>query len=357
MESCLYFDGKTAQGYPCNIDIAAECVYIYFLEDTKKLIIWNKLDIKDFDINGNNLIIKYGEYPHQTIECISENAYQFFEKLSQNNLSKQSKSFWLKNKVTIAITLCVAFVIIGLSSYFIFLPWVAEKAAVLIPQSAEIELGNAISESILHTSTEEDSATYYANQFVSNLKTTSAYSIQINVIESNDVNAFALPGGKIFVYSELIKKIDSYEEFAALLGHEISHVTYQHSLKSICRTAASSIFIASLFGDVTGISSGIIEQADAFKQLHYSRELETQADEKGLEFMMENKISPKGMLGLLTILKNESEEMPDYMKYISTHPETEERLKNINSKKESKLVFTENVQLKRAFEKMKSHLD
>ena len=73
--------------------------------------------------------------------------------------------------------------------------------------------------------------------------------------------------------------------------------------------------------------------------------------------MMENKISPKGMLGLLTILKNESEEMPDYMKYISTHPETEERLKNINSKKESKLVFTENVQLKRAFEKMKSHLD
>ena len=79
MESCLYFDGKTAQGYPCNIDIAAECVYIYFLEDTKKLIIWNKLDIKDFDINGNNLIIKYGEYPHQTIECIGENAYQFFE--------------------------------------------------------------------------------------------------------------------------------------------------------------------------------------------------------------------------------------------------------------------------------------
>ena len=57
------------------------------------------------------------------------------------------------------------------------------------------------------------------------------------------------------------------------------------------------------------------------------------------------------------ILKNESEQMPDYMKYISTHPETEERLKNINSKKESKLVFTENVQLKRAFEKMKSHLD
>ncbi len=177
------------------------------------------------------------------------------------------------------------------------------------------------------------------------------------MIESEEINAFALPGGKIFVYSEIIKNLNTYEEFAALLGHEISHVSNQHSLKSICRTTASSLLIVCLFGDASGISSGILQQADQFKQLDYSRELETQADDKGYELMLQNKISPKGMLDLLNLLKEESKDMPDFMKYLSSHPETIERIKNIESKKDVSTRFDENQELKSLFEKMKSHLD
>ena len=112
-----------------------------------------------------------------------------------------------------------------------------------------------------------------------------------------------------------------------------------------------------MFGDVTGISSGILQQADQFKQLNYSRELETQADDKGYELMLQNKISPIGMVDLLNLLKDESKGMPDFMKYLSTHPETIERIKNIESKKEVKTQFDENQELKSIFGKIKYHLD
>ena len=354
---CFYYDGLTAQRYECTIYISDECVYVYINSNTNHPIIWNRNLINHFDLIGSQLIIKYGAYPHQTIECIGEDSILFYDQLSTSNIVKQTKSIWIKNKITFSISLCFAFVIICLTSYFFILPWIGEQSVALIPKNAETELGNSIAESILQSSTEEDSATYYTNRFLSKLQTNTSYSIQITVIDSKEINAFALPGGRIFIYSGIIKKINSYEELVALIGHETSHVTEQHSLKSICRSAASSIFISFLFGDITGISSGILAQADQFKQLNYSRELETQADNKGFEFMIQNKTSPEGMVNLLTLLKTENETSPSYMKYFSTHPETDERIKNIQSKANVSLVFDKNEELIQIFNKIKNHLD
>jgi predicted Zn-dependent protease len=72
--------------------------------------------------------------------------------------------------------------------------------------------------------------------------------------------------------------------------------------------------------------------------------------------MIQNKVSPKGMINLLTLLKLKSKDMPDFMKYISTHPETDERIKNIKSKKESTITYEEDGNLKSLFEKIKLHL-
>jgi beta-barrel assembly-enhancing protease len=357
MESCSYFDGKSAQAHECKIHIDAENVYIYLTQQNNKTIIWNKKSIRDFQINGNQLVVKHGDYPHETIEYQGAQSVKLFDQLSGNAIIKKTQSLWYKNQTALIIGLCVFFIGLGLLTFFVFLPWIGEKSVALIPKDAEQSLGDNIAQSVLQSYTEEDSATYYANQFVNKLKTNSSYSIQITVIESDEINAFALPGGNIFVYSEIIKNMNTYEEFAALLGHEISHVNEQHSLKSICRSAASSIVIAYLFGDVTGISSGILEQANEFSNLNYSRELETDADNSGYEVMIDNRISPKGMIDLLQMLQKESHDMPEVMKYFSSHPETQARIDNIKSKATVNTKFAENTELKLLFDNMKSHLD
>lgn len=352
-DKCVYFDGLSAQEHPCTVHVSDDCVFIYLTEQNNHCIICNKTIINDYQINGNHFTLKFGNYPHQVVECYGANATFLFTQLSKGNLTKTTKGFMASHKLAVVLSVCILFIGVCLASYFIVLPWVGEKAATLIPIETETQLGETIATSVLETNTVNDSATILANQFLAKLKLNTTYPIKITVLESDDINAFAVPGGKLFVYTGILKNMKSYEEFSALLGHEITHVTYQHSLKSICRSISSSLFIAAMFGDVSGISAGIAQQANEFKQLNYNRELETQADEKGLELMLNNHISPKGMIELLQMLDKESTELSQYMKYFSTHPETKARIANIKSQPQSTKVFEQNEELKSVFEKLK----
>ncbi len=352
-DKCVYFDGLSAQEHPCTVHVSDDCVFIYLTEQNNHCIICNKTIINDYQINGTHFTLKFGNYPHQVIECYGANATLLFTQLSKGNLTKTTKGFMSKHKLAVVLSVCILFVGACLAAYFIVLPWVGEKSATLISIETETQLGESISTSVLETNTVNDSASFYANRFLSQLKLNTTYPINITVLESDDINAFAVPGGKLFVYSGILKNMKSYEEFSALLGHEITHVTYQHSLKSICRSISSSLFIAAMFGDVSGITAGIAQQANEFKQLNYNRELETQADEKGLELMINNRISTKGMIDLLQMLDKESTELSTYMKYFSTHPETKDRIANIKSHSHSITVFEQNLELKKLFDKMK----
>ena len=360
MEQSFYFDGRTSKSNPCKLHLSDEAIYIYLTsynqEEKESVIIWNRYEIKNYDYNGKTLYIKYGDFPSQSLEITGQLASNYFDELGKKSIAKKSKGFWLKNKKRAVIYLLIGFIAFSLGSYFLFLPWIGEKSIALLPKEAEIELGNRIAESIIQSNNELDSATFFANEFVSNLKTDNTYPLQITVIQSDEINAFALPGGRIFVYSSIIKKMNTYEEFTALLGHEISHFSQQHSLKSIGRTIASSLFISLIFGDVSGISASIIDQANQFKQLNYSRELEIQADNKGFEFMLKNNVSPVGMIDLLTLLQKESGDDPSLMKYFSTHPETSERIKNIENKKALSTTFKKKKILTSLFFHLKSQL-
>ncbi len=228
----------------------------------------------------------------------------------------------------------------------------AEKAVVLVPVETEISLGESITENLTGESTTNDSVNYYLEKFVSRLDLDKTYPIKVRVIVSEEINAFAIPGGNIFIYSGLLEKMESPEELVALIGHEVTHVTERHSLKSILRSVASSLLFTVLLGD----ASGLVSQADQFKQLDYSRELETEADKNGLAIMVKNGMQPDGMIRLLQILKKESEETPQLMKYLSTHPETEERIKSIEGLAKSKLEFEGDTELLEIFGSIKEQV-
>jgi beta-barrel assembly-enhancing protease len=253
-----------------------------------------------------------------------------------------AKSIYLIVGVTFSV------ILLAVLLYVFVLPWASEKATVLVPVETEISLGESITENLTGESLTNDSVNYYLDKFVHRLKLNTTYPIKVKVILSPEINAFAIPGGNIFIYSGLLNKMESPEELVALIGHEVTHVTERHSLKSIFRSMASSLLFAVLFGD----ASGLVSQADQFKQLDYSRELETEADKNGLAIMLENKVQPDGMVKLLHILKKESEETPQLMKYLSTHPETEERIKSIEKLKTSRLEFEDDLELKSLFERI-----
>lgn len=353
----IYSDGQTAKQHPCHLVLSNEELLIYFTEQHQRLLIWSLKGIRTCQLNANKLMVTYGDFPHQSIECQGELAQTIYEFWSKGNFVKNAEGIVHKGKATIAVALTAVFLAMLAAFYFYIVPWAGEKAATLIPIEAEVELGNSIAKVYTDMSEQNDSLNQLLNDFVKELSIASNYTIETGVIISDQINAFALPGGKIFVYSAILQKMKTYEELVALLGHEITHVVNQHSLKSICRSAASGMVIATLFGDITGISSAVLSQADQFKQLNYSRELETEADDMGYELMLTNGIDPKGMVDLLKLLKEEGGKMPELMQYLSTHPDTDARIKNIEDKKTTGLTFSKNEKLESLFNALKNKLD
>lgn len=158
------------------------------------------------------------------------------------------------------------------------------------------------------------------------------------VVDDDIFNAFASPGANIFVYRGLITSLDSIDELAGIIGHEIAHAVSRHVSESIDRSKFINIgsLAGMLAGALIGSQSGgdaaatIITGSMAIGQtamLAFTRENETEADEKGIMFLKKSCFSPTGLLtGLMKIREADFrgvEGIPDYFK---THPGTGKRI-------------------------------
>jgi len=169
------------------------------------------------------------------------------------------------------------------------------------------------------------------------------FSYHFYVIKDDTYNAFASPAGHIFVNSGLLEAMESEEELACILAHEISHVTCRHISQKIER--AEKISYATLAGMVAGIflgTGGASAAANAVTlgsvaagqslALAYSREDERQADQIGINLLRKAGYNGKGLISTLEKMRNkrwfDSRQIPTYL---TTHPASEERMAYIDT--------------------------
>ncbi|MBK8139855.1 MAG: M48 family metallopeptidase [Chitinophagaceae bacterium] len=235
--------------------------------------------------------------------------------------------------------------------YFLIVPWLAEKMASTVSVKTERQLGDAVYDAMGLSAAEDTAASFLLNDFFAAMDVPSAYSVRITVVNDNVVNAFAVPGGRIVVYSALLKQIQSYPELAALLSHEFTHVNSKHSTKSIFRRLGSKVFIGLLFGSFGSVTSVLIDHADDLKSLTYSRKLEKEADIEGLEILLQRKIDPKGFEDLFHHLKEAapSSALPEFL---GSHPDVEKRISYIKESSKNATIAVDQ-RLQSIFEKIK----
>lgn len=163
---------------------------------------------------------------------------------------------------------------------------------------------------------------------------------RFTVLDSPDINAFALPGGYIYINRGLMAYLSSEEELAAVLGHEIGHVTARHSVRQYSQSQLMSIFSAAVqinsgrtAGDIIGVASGALLAG-------YGREMELEADELGAEYLYQDGYSTEGMMKVLSVLKDQEiyskelakrrgQEPINYHGIFASHPSNDKRLKEI----------------------------
>ncbi len=154
------------------------------------------------------------------------------------------------------------------------------------------------------------------------------WDYSFRVIQSSDINAFALPGGNMFMYTGLLDRNTTQDELAAVTGHEMTHVRLQHWAHAAASQQKREAGLAILLG-LTRAGRGWQQAAglgDQLLSLKYSRSEEDQADAGGLQNMYDAGFDPHGMLDLFQILQQASGGGSG-PSFLSDHPLTSERIK------------------------------
>jgi beta-barrel assembly-enhancing protease len=200
----------------------------------------------------------------------------------------------------------------------------------------EIALGKQLAQEVERTSKMIDDpvVTEYVNRVGQNLVRNSDARVPftIKVIDSDEVNAFALPGGFFYVNSGLILRAQEESELAGVMAHEISHVTARHGTKQATKSdiiqigaMAAMIFIPyGLAG--YGIYEGM-QLAIPLTFLKFSRDAEREADYLGVEYMYKAGYDPNSYVAFFERLEADEKRRPGTIpKFFSTHPPTPERI-------------------------------
>ncbi len=165
------------------------------------------------------------------------------------------------------------------------------------------------------------------------------YAFNIYISPSEEVNAFALPGGHVVFNEGLLDEADSWEEVLGVGGHELAHVTEKHHTRGIVSKVGVFTMLSMLLGDGSTLTDLIFGAGAQLEGLTYSRNFETEADIKGFEYLTKSSINPAGLrtfFDKLNHIHGESENVATQLEFLSTHPSPDNRIEKLAALEKSK---------------------
>jgi predicted Zn-dependent protease len=219
---------------------------------------------------------------------------------------------------------------------------------VLMSEKQELELGRQYSQEVFkeYPRYQDEKLQAYVQQVgerVARQGHRSHLQYTFTVIDSPDINAFALPGGYIYIHRGLMAYLNSEAELAAVLGHEVGHVTARHSVQQQSQSTAWG-----LLGQAAAIGTGVGAVGDLASTLGsaivrgYGRDMELEADGLGAKYLALAGYDPQAMIEVVKVLKNQEDfaraqaqakgqEVPPagYHGLFDTHPDNDTRLRQV----------------------------
>ena len=219
---------------------------------------------------------------------------------------------------------------------------------VMMSEQQELALGHSYNQQILKENpryADEKLQAYvqHVGERVAKNSHRSNLNYHFTVVDSPDINAFALPGGYIYIHRGLLAYLNSEAELAAVLGHEVGHVTARHSVQQQSQSTAWGIL-----GQAVAIGTGVSAAADVTNVLGtavvsgYGRDMELEADGLGAQYLARSGYDPQAMIEVVRVLKNQEVFSRDqaarrgqaqpaggYHGLFDTHPDNDRRLQQV----------------------------
>ena len=237
--------------------------------------------------------------------------------------------------------------ILGATASLLLVAWfgvpaIAARLAPLLPATIELKLGNAVNMQVramldsrnagaafdCGITTVEIPGRAALEKLMRRLEEAAALPVPLrtNVVQRDEANALALPGGQVYVFRGLIAKADDADEVAGVIAHEIGHVAHRDGTRAVLEGGGLSLLFGMLLGDFVG-GGAVVFAARSVLQSSYTREAETAADAYGTDLMNKAGGDARGLARILDKIGGATE---PGMTILMDHPDTKARVTAIN---------------------------
>ncbi len=223
----------------------------------------------------------------------------------------------------------------------VYNPATRREEWIFIDSAQEVQLGRSMAESIIKKENPllpDPAQQRYVNtigQRIARVSDRTELIYHFSVLDDEDLNAFALPGGYVYIYSGLLKRLDA-EEAAGILAHEVAHIAAKHSVKRMQSALGYNVLLAvaamGLGGkdpvvaeNLTGVSNVVYDLLSR----GYSRQDELQADKLAVRYMRAAGYDPRGLVRALELLDTQKGPGGRVFEVLSTHPRIQERIRQV----------------------------
>jgi Zn-dependent protease with chaperone function len=324
----FYFDGTSSRRHAITLGFADR---LEIVEDGQMLAAWSYVDIRRADSPAGTLRAScLAALPLARLEirdaAIAAELIARCARLEENIPGHRGVAAIVGWSLAAAISI-VLVVLFGV-------PLAADRLAPLVPQALERRLGDVADgqiKALFGGRVCDNPAGQAAFIKLVNAVRASAgldASVESAVLSTPVPNAFALPGGKVYLFGGLLTKADNADEIAGVLAHELGHLKHRDGTRNLIYNGGTSFLIGLLFGDMTG-SGALIFASRSLFTASYSREAELNADSFSIDVMHALGRSPKPMGELL--FRVTGKEADKSISILASHPLTEDRLARMNS--------------------------
>ncbi len=321
--SAVFFDGVSSRRRKVTLRLGDQ---LEIGEEGSEIVRWSYPDIRRADSPAGILRLSCTSAPPlarlelRDAQLANEIAARCL-RLDEHQTSRKGVAKIVGWSLAAAVSI-VAIVLFGV-------PLAADRLAPLVPKPVERRIGDAAEVQIKTVFGKRvcDSPAGQAAfaKLVTRLREAAGLdaSVQSAVLPTAVPNAFALPGGKVFVLRGLLDRAESPDEVAGVLAHELGHLRHHDNMRGLIYNGGTSFLIGLLFGDVTG-SSAVIFASRSVVEASYSREAEENADTFAIEVMHALGRSPKPAAELM--FRITGKEGGSGFAILASHPLTEDRL-------------------------------
>ena len=344
LPNALYFSRSLpATGHPCHLDVLPAELEIRLSESMVETIPLGRLVIKSGGFGQDHLVLRwtvdgderqvYVKDP-AIIHALKTSAHLDVSRHTHQSMKGAARA---RHATTMWVWVAVASMIAVLAGLWVASDVLVRMAVNRIPVEWERTLGESARQELLtgQRVVTEGPAVKAVEEMTRRLTDHvpgSPYRFDVTVVRNDAVNAMALPGGSVIVYTGLLKEAESPEEVAGVLAHEVNHVLLRHGVESMVQSVGVMALAMVLLGNQQGLIGALERLGIQLTTMKFSREKETEADLHGLRLLHEANISPAGMIRFFERLA-QSEGAP--VALLSTHPMSAERAARLKKEEQA----------------------